>query len=693
MASAAERLQVARRELGALCSKVAELEQAAAEEADAQCGPAALVSGQRGAAGMADPVPDGFVKVVEGTAAVLEAKRAADPASPEKAAQQEVFYNPVQVVNRDLSVLMIRCYDALRKGPGRVRRGGRPPDKGLRILEALSATGLRAVRYWKEIPGIDQLVANDIDPSAVEAIRRNLRYNGVPLSRVVANCDDAVHLMHRLAMPTVPGQQLARACGGGEAALLMHGQRMDVVDLDPYGTAAPFLDAAVQCCEEGGLLCVTCTDSDVLCGVHTEVAHHKYGALTVRAKHCHEMAVRVLLGCIERHAIRHGRHIKPLLSMHIDFYARVFVRVLGSRAEAKLSIGKLGHLVQCSACAAFWVRPIGTVRADEPGGSPGGGGGRKRRKLRHQEKSAASAGAAAAPAAEAAVAPAEAADTPAEVGPATFTAALPPLPPREHPRIKYVTSNCSVLHCTAAPAESPALSACSVCGHTQWLGGPIWARELHDSQYVSGMIEHLDAHKDEFSAHQRVRALLAAARDELPDCPLFYHIPAICSSLKGQTIQAAALCSALTALGYRVSQVHCDPSGVKTDAPPEVVYDVMRCWIREEPKRTAVSGDVLPPKGAGPPAEYGCAKRTPHPAEGILSIPPRISVKVAYSRDGDLRKATGERKFIPKPENWGPKPRAKAKPGAAPAGPAPAAEGGKEESGDDDALEAQLNDL
>jgi tRNA (guanine26-N2/guanine27-N2)-dimethyltransferase len=28
--------------------------------------------------------------------------------------------------------------------------------------------------------------------------------------------------------------------------------RVDVVDLDPYGTASPFIDAAVQCVKDGG---------------------------------------------------------------------------------------------------------------------------------------------------------------------------------------------------------------------------------------------------------------------------------------------------------------------------------------------------------------------------------------------------------------------------------------------------------
>lgn len=38
------------------------------------------------------------------------------------------------------------------------------------------------------------------------------------------------------------------------------------IDLDPYGSAAPFLDAAVQGVADGGLLLVTCTDMAVLAG-------------------------------------------------------------------------------------------------------------------------------------------------------------------------------------------------------------------------------------------------------------------------------------------------------------------------------------------------------------------------------------------------------------------------------------------
>ena len=41
---------------------------------------------------------------------------------------------------------------------------GKQEYKGLKVCEALAATGLRSIRYLKEIDSIHKLVANDIDP-------------------------------------------------------------------------------------------------------------------------------------------------------------------------------------------------------------------------------------------------------------------------------------------------------------------------------------------------------------------------------------------------------------------------------------------------------------------------------------------------------------------------------------------------
>merc|ERR1719217_908393 len=83
--------------------------------------------------------------------------------------RDDVFYNPAQVFNRDLSIVVLSVFAKIReadlwekfeKRKKRCERGadtkGREPkslvtpERGLHILEALAATGLRSIRYAKE---------------------------------------------------------------------------------------------------------------------------------------------------------------------------------------------------------------------------------------------------------------------------------------------------------------------------------------------------------------------------------------------------------------------------------------------------------------------------------------------------------------------------------------------------------------
>lgn len=177
----------------------------------------------------------------------------------------EVFYNPVQQFNRDLTILVLKSFHEQYK----VAKKGEP--KGLRILEALSATGLRAIRYARELDCVESIVANDLDPNAVELIKSNVELNS-------AEDENVKKLVE-------PHQ--------GDANGTMHkyhalGKSFDVIDLDPYGSASPFMDAAVQTVADGGLLCVTCTDLAVLCASYPETCFAKYGGLPVKGESCHE---------------------------------------------------------------------------------------------------------------------------------------------------------------------------------------------------------------------------------------------------------------------------------------------------------------------------------------------------------------------------------------------------------------------
>lgn len=58
------------------------------------------------------------------------------------------------------------------------------------ILEALSATGLRSIRYANEVKGIKSIVANDLSQQAVNAIEENIQKNNMG-HMITANKADA----------------------------------------------------------------------------------------------------------------------------------------------------------------------------------------------------------------------------------------------------------------------------------------------------------------------------------------------------------------------------------------------------------------------------------------------------------------------------------------------------------------------
>uniref|UniRef100_A0A8C1WIC1 tRNA (guanine(26)-N(2))-dimethyltransferase n=1 Tax=Cyprinus carpio TaxID=7962 RepID=A0A8C1WIC1_CYPCA len=274
----------------------------------------------------------------------------------------EVFYNPVQEFNRDLTCAVITEFareQLAQRGvrilvPGerdRVQQheeeGGKKEyitasvgercEQGLRVLEGLAASGLRSVRFALEVPGLKSITANDYSAKAAALIARNAQHNNV--SHILqASQRDASMVMYE-------------ARGKKE--------RYDVIDLDPYGSPSPFLDAAVQAVSEGGLLCITCTDMAVMAGNSGETCYSKYGSMSIKSKYCHEMALRIILHSLDQRAAVYQRYIEPLLSVSVDFYIRVFVRVKTGQAVVKNSASKHALLYNCVGCGAFHLQRMG----------------------------------------------------------------------------------------------------------------------------------------------------------------------------------------------------------------------------------------------------------------------------------------------------------------------------------------------
>ena len=128
-------------------------------------------------------------------------------------------------------------------------------------MDALSASGLRTIRYISDLKGVKKVIANDILPASHKLMKDNFDLNELDKDKYELSLQDANVLMR-------------------EAYKQHNG--FDIIDLDPYGSVVPFLDSAVGAVREGGLLCVTCTDTRVLCGPDLSKCFYFYG--TVRAK-------------------------------------------------------------------------------------------------------------------------------------------------------------------------------------------------------------------------------------------------------------------------------------------------------------------------------------------------------------------------------------------------------------------------
>lgn len=232
------------------------------------------------------------------------------------------FYNPAQGFNRDLSVAVIRLYQETL-----FPKLKRTSDK-FNVVDALSATGLRAFRYLAELDSetLGQVAANDMDSNALELIEENAVTNKADSNHYTATCFNSnVLLMQRLNF-------------------------FHCVDLDPYGSAMNIVDCALQSIVNGGLLCVTFTDMAVLCGNYAETCLYKYGSVPYKSSSCHEMAKRIALRSISSCANKYKRVIRPLVSINADFYIRMFVTVHDSAEDCKNVVEQYGYVFHCRQC-------------------------------------------------------------------------------------------------------------------------------------------------------------------------------------------------------------------------------------------------------------------------------------------------------------------------------------------------------
>ncbi|KAJ6153759.1 hypothetical protein N7470_006718 [Penicillium chermesinum] len=484
---------------------------------------------------------------------------------------QSVFYNPIQQFNRDLSVLAIRAFgertvdqrkqrlakrnqkrgtdNSAEQGTKRKREGedntqepvakrlgikedeeansdspeivtsasgeqtqnGKQqpvalPGHSFKVLDALSATGLRALRYASELPMVTKVVANDLSTSAIDSMKTNIGYNKLE-GRIQPNLGDARAFMY--------------GCGPA--------QKFDVIDLDPYGTAAPFTDAAVQAVRDGGLLCVTCTDAGVWASTgYAEKAYALYGGVPIKGPQSHEGGLRLILNSIAISAARYGMSIEPLLSYRL---ISMLVKFLASNTMVVYNCD--------SGCGAWTTQPLAVAKSKLD---------RKGNPVHHF-------GLAQAPTAG---------------------------PHCEH---------CGFKTHLAGPMWGGKLHNTHFIQKILGILPDLDPETYQTIPRIEGMLttaleEDLDAITSEAAEanpqDSEYPAIIPRSDPTARDpYPFFMTLSNLSRILRCTTVPADKFRGALHSIGYRSTRSHARANSIRTDAPWTVVWEVMREWVRQ----------------------------------------------------------------------------------------------------------------
>jgi len=223
------------------------------------------------------------------------------------------FFNPLARATRDFAVLLY---------------GSRASGSSLRLLDALSGVGARGIRVANESGAGISVHLNDANPTAVDIAGRNCELNGLG-DRCTVGREEANVLMYSASRM---------------------GLKFDSIDIDPFGSPVPFVEAAVSTVRPGGIVALTATDLSALTGRAQASGRRKYFLALWRTDFPQDVAARALTAYAAIRAASRERGAKPVFA-HVDTqYVRVYLEVGGSARAADDSLDHLGYLAYCPRC-------------------------------------------------------------------------------------------------------------------------------------------------------------------------------------------------------------------------------------------------------------------------------------------------------------------------------------------------------
>ena len=239
-----------------------------------------------------------------------------------------VFYNQKMEINRDISNLAIIAYNRLVN------------QNPLVIVDSMAASGISSIRILKECNNIKKIYINDINPIAVNLIKKNLLLNRIDNhpAHVEVSGKEANLLFSEIAQKAYISSDI-------------NSQKPNIISIDPFGTPNLYIDGAFKAIQKvDGLLCITATDTAVLFGVRPKSCIRKYMSKPLHTDFCKEIGARILIYFISRIANINKMGIIPLLTFYSSHFIRVFCLTFKNRNKISQYFKNYGYLIHCNNC-------------------------------------------------------------------------------------------------------------------------------------------------------------------------------------------------------------------------------------------------------------------------------------------------------------------------------------------------------
>ena len=248
-----------------------------------------------------------IIEITEGTTKILVPKSSIENKIPPR---DLAFFNSMAKLNRDFSIIAYSAFWKNFDGPKI-------------FLDSLSGLGARGLRVANEIQKTEKVVCNDANPSAIKLCEKSKVLNNI--KNLSTSENEVCKFLNDYSSKN---------------------QRGSIVDLDPFGSPAKYIDCAIRATMHGGILSTTATDLQVLHGLFNLACKRKYHGIPIKTEYSNEIAIRLILGCICFVAYRMDIQIVPLFVDNAMHYYRTYVKILNRPAQED----NIGYLFHCKSC-------------------------------------------------------------------------------------------------------------------------------------------------------------------------------------------------------------------------------------------------------------------------------------------------------------------------------------------------------